>query len=69
MLQNSFIIDEFENFFHQKEQPGLGGFRDPAKHLGPGRKIRKSGILDQDRDSDSQDEGFRDSTLGDCPGD
>ena len=36
---------------------------------GPGLKIEKSGIGDWDRDSDSRDEGFRDSTLGDCPGD
>ena len=36
---------------------------------GPGLKIEKSGIGDWDRDSDLRDEGFRDSTLGDCPGD
>ena len=33
---------------------------------GPGLKIEKSGIEDWDRDSDSRDEEFRDSTLGDC---
>ena len=71
MLQNWSIMDEFENFFQQKGQPRLGGFRDPAKNpgLGPGpeRKIRKSWI--RDRDSDLQDEGFRYSTLWDCPAD
>ena len=44
--------------------------------LGPGRKIRKSGIRDRDRESKlkktgigDRDEGFRDSTWRDCPGD
>ena len=31
--------------------------------------MEKSGIGDWDRDSDLRDDGFRESTLGDCPGD
>ena len=39
----------------------------PSPRLG--LKIEKSGIGDWDRDSDLRDEGFRASTLRDCPGD
>ena len=40
--------------------------------LGPGLKSEKSGTRDWDRDASRNpgpDEGFRDSTLGDCSGD
>ena len=57
-------MDEFEILFHHKGQPGLGRFRDPAKNpgLGPGRKIRKSGIRDQEWDSKLKNPGSETGT-------
>ena len=52
-----------------KSETGTGTQIQILRDLGlePGLKFEKSGT--EDRDSDSRDEGFRDSTLGDCPGD
>ena len=47
----------------------LRSYKVTVTSLDPGLKIEESGIGDWDRDSDLRDEGFRDSTLGDCPGD
>ena len=56
---------ESEVLMQLEQPPGLK-IQDSGPR--PGLKIEKSEIGDWDRDSDLQDEGFRDSTLGDCPG-
>ena len=72
------------SFYEQGSASGTGspGSRNPSSgNLGPvpglglilksgtGTRTQIKKIRDWDRDSHLRDEGFQDSTLGDCPGD
>ena len=71
LLQNLDTLPQPRSGLILKSGTGTGTQIQNLRDLGlePGLKFEKTGIGHRDRDSDLRDEGFRDSTLGDCPGD